>query len=57
MNNKGLCLTCNEDKTCVFQRRFPVLECEEFNDNTNHKYAVKPKTERAHFTEQITETE
>jgi len=32
MPNKGLCLTCIYDKTCVFLRRFPVLHCEEFND-------------------------
>jgi len=31
MQNKGLCVTCNHDKTCSFSRRFPVLQCEEFS--------------------------
>ncbi|MFA5410807.1 MAG: hypothetical protein WC321_02985 [Candidatus Omnitrophota bacterium] len=57
MKNKGLCSTCNADKACVFQRRFPVLECEEFNDFTNHKYAVKIKPKRANFSEEATEAE
>lgn len=33
MENKGLCLTCTNDKDCIFPRIFPVLECEEFSDN------------------------
>ncbi len=31
MQNKGLCVTCSHDETCSFSRRFPVLQCEEFN--------------------------
>lgn len=33
MANKGLCITCDYDKTCTFSRRFPVLQCEEFSGN------------------------
>ena len=33
MEKKGLCITCVYDKTCVFSRRFPVLQCEEFSDD------------------------
>lgn len=32
MENKGLCETCVHDKECTFSRRFPVIECEEFDD-------------------------
>ena len=38
MLNKGLCMTCAYDKTCIFLRRFPVLHCEEFSgDGLNGK--------------------
>ncbi|MBP7793064.1 MAG: hypothetical protein KA120_08395 [Candidatus Goldbacteria bacterium] len=30
-NNKGLCLTCDFDVCCVFNRIFPVVFCEEFS--------------------------
>ncbi len=33
MKNKGLCSTCVNDKECKFNRKFPVLQCEEFNDH------------------------
>jgi len=32
MEKKGLCQTCVNDKDCSFPRRFPVLQCEEFQD-------------------------
>lgn len=32
MENKGLCVTCVNDKGCIFSRRFPILQCEEFSD-------------------------
>ncbi len=31
MENKGLCITCVNDKECNFSRKFPVLYCEEFS--------------------------
>jgi hypothetical protein len=31
MGKKGLCQTCTRDKDCTFSRRFPVLQCEEFD--------------------------
>lgn len=42
MLNRGLCITCTFDKTCVFSRHFPVLYCEEFNsDDLNGKFKSK----------------
>lgn len=32
MERKGLCSSCVNDKECVFERKFPVLQCEEFSD-------------------------
>ena len=32
MVKKGLCITCANDKTCTFPRKFPVWQCEEFSD-------------------------
>jgi len=32
MEEKGLCMTCSEDKKCCFTRRSPVIYCEEFCD-------------------------
>ena len=30
MEKKGLCITCENDKSCTFSRKFPVWQCEEF---------------------------
>jgi len=57
MKEKGLCTTCNEDKTCVFARRFPVLQCEEFNDYTNHRHAPRVKPKKAQYVEEPTVAE
>lgn len=32
MGKKGLCETCVNDKGCTFPRKFPVLQCEEFEE-------------------------
>jgi len=32
MQTKGLCTNCVNDKTCTFPRRFPVWQCEEFEE-------------------------
>ena len=37
MERKGLCETCVSDKGCIFQGKFPVLECEEFDDREKDK--------------------
>lgn len=42
MDKKGLCCTCISDKECSFPRRFPVIQCEEF-DNTAAKPLKKQK--------------
>lgn len=57
MENKGLCSTCNADKTCVFPRRFPVLQCEEFNDHVNRKRSAKPRPGNTRSSQDITEAE
>ena len=31
MEKKGLCSTCLHEKYCTFPRRFPVLQCDEFD--------------------------
>ncbi len=57
MEKKGLCSTCNEDKTCSFARRFPVLQCEEFDDYANHRYVSKAKLKKTRYSEEVTEAE
>lgn len=32
MQKKGLCITCANDKTCIFPRKLPVWQCEEFSE-------------------------
>ena len=39
MQKKGLCITCANDKTCIFPRKLPVWQCEEFSD-----YVTKAET-------------
>ncbi|MCX5706950.1 MAG: hypothetical protein NTW13_04760 [Candidatus Omnitrophica bacterium] len=41
MLSKGLCLSCKNDKSCIFARKFPVLECEEFSNEEAEKAAHK----------------
>ena len=48
MEEKGLCRTCEEDKSCTFARKFPVLQCEEFTlekvkDTKRKKRKLKKK--------------
>ena len=40
MQQKGLCLNCVNDDICTFPRKFPVVNCEEYecvNDQTPRK--------------------
>jgi len=57
MEKKGLCISCNSDKTCSFARRFPVLLCEEFSDYTNHRHSIKVRPKSAHYHQEIVEAE
>jgi len=55
MQNKGLCISCGNDNSCIFQVSFPVLQCEEFY-NSNHlavDKARQPK-QRSKGLEEIT---
>jgi len=41
MKNKGLCITCVNDKGCAFSRKFPVLQCEEFTNYESRPLKAK----------------
>jgi hypothetical protein len=49
MVKKGLCNTCANDETgCVFTQKFPVWQCEEFDNRViviekKQDKAIKPK--------------
>jgi hypothetical protein len=43
MESKGLCQTCSNDKTCSFDRKYPVNFCEEFSINQPAKQAKQKK--------------
>jgi len=32
MDNKGLCQSCVNDKSCIFSRKPTIWQCEEFDD-------------------------
>lgn len=56
MQTKGLCTTCFNDETCTFPRRFPVWQCEEFEDCGGHFSAGIEQIEviKAGFGEEVT---
>jgi len=58
VEKKGLCDTCENDKSCIFQKRFPILQCEEFA-NPNHKVieAKQPKQKKVECFEAVTTEE
>jgi len=41
MENKGLCSSCVHDADCSFPRKFPVLQCEEFESSEPKLEGVK----------------
>jgi len=41
MKNKGLCITCVNDKGCTLSRKFPVLQCEEFTNYESRPLKAK----------------
>jgi hypothetical protein len=43
MLNKGLCISCGNEKTCIFAKHLPVLECEEFDLSETKKVSGKKK--------------
>jgi len=48
MGKKGLCNTCGNEEGCVLPQRFPVWQCEEFNNcvvviEEKQDKAIKPK--------------
>ncbi len=44
MESKGLCITCVHDKTCSFPRKFPVIQCEEFDIITRETETKEEKS-------------
>jgi len=46
MENKGLCMTCAYDGKCVFEKIFPVQECEEFTEIESKPKGRKNKKRR-----------
>jgi hypothetical protein len=44
MENKGLCISCVNDRGCSFPRIFPVLQCEEFSDYCPRVATITKKT-------------
>lgn len=58
MENKGLCETCENDKKCVFQTRFPILQCEEFA-GLNHRISKvrQARQRKGKYLEEVTTEE
>jgi hypothetical protein len=55
MQRKGLCITCINDKTCTFPRRFPVIQCEEFTGYDPRPTKVKTgRLSKMRFNEEFT---
>jgi len=49
MVEKGLCITCESDKSCTFPRTFPVLQCEEFTiEKIKDTKGKKRKSKKKH---------
>ncbi|MDD4894920.1 MAG: hypothetical protein PHW54_06390 [Candidatus Omnitrophica bacterium] len=50
MEKEGLCNTCANDKGCVLPQKFPVWQCEEFNNcvvaGIEAKQDIKAKPKR-----------
>jgi len=46
MCGKGLCITCAKDKNCAFTKKYPVVYCEEFNDEQEKHGAVRSANKR-----------
>jgi len=56
MQKKGLCTNCVNDKACTFPRRFPVWQCEEFEESSGYFSESIEKIEviKAGFSEAVT---
>ena len=58
MQKKGLCITCTNDKTCIFPRKLPVWQCEEFSDYvTEPTKPIDVKKKKIKDTDEITAEE
>ena len=59
MEKKGLCITCANDKTCIFPRKFPVWQCEEFSEYVTKAETkqIEIKKKKSKITDEITSKE
>ena len=57
MEKKGLCSTCVESKTCIYTKKPPVLECEEFSTGNHVAKSKQAKVKRILSCEAATESE
>ena len=59
MVKKGLCITCANDKTCTFPRKFPVWQCEEFSEYVTKAETkqIEIKKKKSKITDEITSKE
>ncbi len=58
MQKKGLCITCANDKACIFPRKLPVWQCEEFSEYvTKATKQIEIKKKKSKITDEITSEE
>ncbi len=57
MEEKGLCSTCIELKTCIFLKEPPVWQCEEFSSGNHAPTRFKLATGERVIHEEVTESE
>ncbi len=57
MDNKGLCVSCMDIKTCIFSKEPAVWQCEEFSQGNNVAKRHRPAKLKRVVRDVATETE
>ncbi len=57
MEKKGLCISCIDIKTCIFNNGFPVWQCEEFSEGNSLTGNNKPEKVKRVMRQVATESE
>ena len=58
MEKKGLCITCVRFENCIFSKKQPVWQCEEFCDGSpDAKKSKHISVKQASYAEAATESE
>ncbi|MDD2751711.1 MAG: hypothetical protein PHN59_01075 [Candidatus Omnitrophica bacterium] len=57
MGKKGLCVTCEEVKSCIFSKEPPVLQCEEFSLGAVEIKVIPPQANKRVIRAETTEGE